>query len=74
MYTKFSVYLCIIRDFNKAIIRSVCVAAVNSISVTRVALPKLHPLISYLLEDEQSVANIYHVAKLLPRSTTSCSF
>ena len=38
-------YLCIIRNFNKAINRSVFATAINSISVTRVAWSKLHLVI-----------------------------
>ena len=47
-------YLCIIRNFNKAINRSVFATAINSISVTRVALSKVHLIILYLLEDHFS--------------------
>ena len=47
-------YLCIIRNFNKAINRWVCATAINSISVTRDASSKLHLIISYLLKDQFS--------------------
>ena len=47
-------YLCIIRNFNKANIRSVCAAVINNISVTRVTSLKLHLIISYVSEDQFS--------------------